>query len=50
MEEAEYCNRISIMVDGKIRAMGSPAELKAKYHEADMDGVFTLLAREGKRI
>lgn len=49
MEEAEYCNRISIMVDGKIRTMGSPAELKAKYHEPDMDSVFTLLARKGKR-
>lgn len=49
MEEAEYCNRISIMVDGKIRAIGTPTELKTTYHEADMDGVFTKLAREGKR-
>ena len=49
MEEAEYCNRISIMVDGKKRAMGSPTELKEQYYEPDMDGVFTKLAREGKR-
>lgn len=49
MEEAEYCNRISIMVDGKIRAIGTPTELKTTYHETDMDGVFTKLAREGKR-
>lgn len=49
MDEAEYCDRISIMVDGKIRALGTPDELKKKYEKADMDGVFTLLARQADR-
>ncbi len=49
MDEAEYCDRISIMVDGKISAMGTPAELKAKYGMADMDSLFTHLARQAKR-
>ncbi len=49
MDEAEYCDRISIMVDGKIRAMGTPSELKTTYRCNDMDEVFTLLAREAKR-
>ena len=49
MDEAEYCDRISIMVDGKISAMGTPAELKAQYGMADMDSLFTHLARQAKR-
>ena len=49
MDEAEYCDRISIMVDGKIKAMGSPGELKQSLHQPDMDHVFTLLARQGTR-
>ncbi|MGI6231830.1 MAG: ATP-binding cassette domain-containing protein [Prevotella sp.] len=49
MDEAEYCDRISIMVDGKIRAMGTPDGLKEEYHQPDIDGVFTLLARQAKR-
>ena len=49
MDEAEYCDRISIMVDGKIRAMGTPDELISKYKCADMDGVFTKLAMMAKR-
>ena len=49
MDEAEYCDRISIMVDGKISAMGTPEELKRKYKQPDMDHVFTLLARKAKR-
>ena len=49
MDEAEYCDRISIMVDGKIRAMGSPEELKRNLHQPDMDGVFTHLARQSTR-
>ena len=49
MDEAEYCDRISIMVDGKISAMGSPEELKQQYNQPDMDHVFTHLAREAKR-
>jgi len=49
MDEAEYCDRISIMVDGKISAMGTPAELKKKFHQPDMDHVFTYLARQATR-
>jgi ABC-2 type transport system ATP-binding protein len=49
MDEAEYCNRISIMVDGKIKAMDSPANLKATYSAASMDEVFYELARGAKR-
>ena len=49
MDEAEYCDRISIMVDGKLSAIGTPAQLKAKYDQPDMDGVFTLLARKSTR-
>lgn len=49
MDEAEYCDRISIMVDGKIRAMGSPEELKAQFGQPDMDHVFTYLARQATR-
>ena len=49
MDEAEYCDRISIMVDGKISAMGTPAELKEKFHLPDMDHVFTYLARQATR-
>lgn len=49
MDEAEYCDRISIMVDGQIRAIGTPDELKSKYGCADMDGVFTKLAMMAKR-
>ena len=49
MDEAEYCDRISIMVDGKIRAMGTPNELKQRLNEPDMDHVFTRLARTSTR-
>jgi len=49
MDEAEYCNRISIMVDGKISAIGTPDELKQRFQQPDMDHVFTHLAREAKR-
>ena len=49
MDEAEYCDRISIMVDGKIKAIGTPEELKKEYHQLDIDGVFTLLARQATR-
>ena len=49
MDEAEYCDRISIMVDGKISAMGTPEELKQRFNQPDMDHVFTCLAREAKR-
>ncbi|ERK38803.1 ABC transporter, ATP-binding protein [Segatella baroniae F0067] len=49
MDEAEYCDRISIMVDGKISAMGTPDQLKQMYNQPDMDHVFTLLARRAQR-
>ncbi len=49
MDEAEYCDRISIMVDGKISALGTPDELKERYHQPDMDHVFTYLARQATR-
>ena len=49
MDEAEYCDRISIMVDGKISALGTPDELKQQLNQPDMDNVFTYLARQAKR-
>ena len=45
MDEAEYCNRVSIMVDGKIEALDTPEELKRKYEVSTMDEVFLKLAR-----
>jgi len=47
MDEAEYCNRISIMVDGKIAAMGAPRELKEGLASDTMDEVFLKLVRTG---
>ena len=49
MDEAEYCDRISIMVDGKISAMGTPDELKRRLGLVTMDEVFTHLARQANR-
>ena len=49
MDEAEYCDRISIMVDGKIKALGTPDELKQEFNQPDMDHVFTYLARQATR-
>ena len=49
MDEAEYCDRISIMVDGKIKAIGTPQELKKEFNQPDMDHVFTYLARQATR-
>lgn len=49
MDEAEYCSRVSVMVDGRIRALGTPAALKKQYAEATMDEVFRTLARGAKR-
>lgn len=49
MDEAEYCDRISIMVDGKIEALDTPARLKKAYDAASMDEVFYRLARGAKR-
>lgn len=49
MDEAEYCNRVSIMVDGRIEALDSPAGLRKTYEAASMDDVFLKLARKAKR-
>lgn len=49
MDESEYCNRISMMVDGEIKALDSPLNLKQKYKADTMDDVFYELARAAKR-
>ena len=50
LDEAEYCNRISIMVDGRIKALDSPAVLKKHYRASTMDEVFRIIARDAKRV
>lgn len=49
MDEAEYCSRVSIMVDGKIEALDTPQELKKQFGVTSMDEVFRTLARSAKR-
>jgi ABC-2 type transport system ATP-binding protein len=49
MDEAEYCNRVSIMVDGRIDALDSPSVLKQKFGVDSMDKVFLQLARTAQR-
>jgi len=49
MDEAEYCDRVSIMVDGVIKALDSPAVLKKQYNANSMDNVFLMLARSAER-
>lgn len=49
LDEAEYCNRISIMVDGRIAALDSPAALKQKFHAETMDAVFRIVAQDAQR-
>jgi ABC-2 type transport system ATP-binding protein len=49
MDEAEYCSRVSIMVDGRIEALDTPAQLKQTYNASSMDDVFLQLARKAKR-
>lgn len=49
MDEAEYCDRISIMVDGKMEALDTPAQLKQQFRASSMDEVFYTLARGAKR-
>ena len=49
LDEAEYCNRISIMVDGRISALDSPAALKEKYHATTIDEVFRMVAQTAER-
>ena len=49
MDEAEYCHRVSIMVDGRIDALDTPAKLMKDYNSTNMDGVFLQLARKAVR-
>jgi ABC-2 type transport system ATP-binding protein len=49
MDEAEYCHRVSIMVDGKIEALDTPHNLKETFHSPTMDRVFQQLARKATR-
>lgn len=50
MDEAEYCDRVSIMVDGRIDALDTPKELRRIHNAASMEEVFTRLARQAKRV
>jgi ABC-2 type transport system ATP-binding protein len=49
MDEAEYCTRVSIMVDGEVRALDTPARLKEQFAASSMDEVFRTLARGAQR-
>ena len=49
LDEAEYCNRVSIMVDGRIAALDTPEALKQQYHAATMDEVFRTVAKNASR-
>lgn len=49
MDEAEYCDRVSIMVDGSIAALDTPEKLKEQFNTDSMEGVFLQLARNAKR-
>jgi ABC-2 type transport system ATP-binding protein len=49
MDEAEYCNRVSIMVDGRIEALDTPANLRRQFDAENMDEVFRTLARKAVR-
>jgi len=49
MDEAEYCDRVSMMVDGKIEALDTPQNLRARFRAASMDEVFRQLARKATR-
>ncbi len=49
LDEAEYCNRVSIMVDGRINALDSPKALKKKYNVSTMDEVFRIVAKDAIR-
>lgn len=50
MDEAEYCNRVSIMVDGRIEALDTPSNLRKSFGAADMDEVFRRLARRDEPL
>lgn len=50
MDEAEYCDRVCVLVDGKIEALDKPGELKIRFHAKSMDDVFLQLARKATRL
>ena len=50
MDEAEYCRRVSIMVDGRIEALDTPQNLRERFDAKNMDEVFHKLARNAKRV
>ncbi|MDR1516645.1 MAG: ABC transporter ATP-binding protein [Dysgonamonadaceae bacterium] len=50
MDEAEYCDRVSIMVDGRIDALDSPQTLKKRFRADTMNDVFHQLAKKAKRM
>jgi len=50
MDESEYCNRVSIMVDGNIEALDSPANLMQNYESDNMNDVFVKIARKSTRV
>ena len=49
LDEAEYCHRVSIMVDGKISALDTPAALKEKYHASTREEVFRIVGKDAAR-
>lgn len=49
MDEAEYCDQVSIMVDGRIEALNSPAQIKESFYAASIEDVFIQLARGAER-
>jgi ABC-2 type transport system ATP-binding protein len=49
MDEAEYCNRVSMMVDGRIDALDTPSNLRMRFQAETMDEVFRKLARKATR-
>jgi ABC-2 type transport system ATP-binding protein len=49
MDEAEYCNKVSIMVDGRIEALDTPLRLKQQFNTSTMNGVFQQLAQTASR-
>lgn len=49
MDEAEYCNRVSMMVDGRIEALDTPADLRERFSAESMNEVFLKLARKAER-
>lgn len=50
MDEAEYCDRVTIMVDGRIEALDTPTNMKQSFNANSMDEVFVMLARKAKTV